>query len=68
MTVISPLFAETEGSADRYCDSCGRSFISRRPLAEPDRDRWARVNGWHIGAEETFCPACRHARSEISDP
>ncbi|ATD70211.1 MULTISPECIES: hypothetical protein [Gordonia] len=68
MTVISPLAAETEGSADRYCDSCGRSFVTRSPLSQADRDDWARVNGWHIGADETFCPACRQARLEISDP
>lgn len=68
MTVISPLSAETEGSADRYCDSCGRSFIPRSALADQARDDLARGQGWHIGAEETFCPACRHARLEISDP
>ncbi|GAC86308.1 hypothetical protein [Gordonia paraffinivorans] len=67
MTAVSPLSPETEGSADRYCDSCGRVFTVHRNVPQEGIDDLARASGWHIGAEEIFCPGCRQARFSISD-
>ncbi|MET4164783.1 MULTISPECIES: hypothetical protein [Gordonia] len=66
MTVVSAL-VETEGSPfDRNCDSCGRSFTVRIRLRRSDLDDLARVNGWHIGTDTTWCPGCRCARMSLS--
>lgn len=63
MTVVSAFVETGTSPSDRHCGSCGRAFAIR----QSDLDDLARVNGWHISTEATWCPGCRCARMSLSD-
>ncbi|KSU59610.1 MULTISPECIES: hypothetical protein [unclassified Gordonia (in: high G+C Gram-positive bacteria)] len=67
MTVVSAFVETGTSPSDRHCGSCGRAFAIRTPLRQSDLDDLARVNGWHISTEATWCPGCRCARMSLSD-